>query len=149
MTRSKFTYRIARRAGNQGARPPVGRQAGVEKYATGCGSSSLLTTTPGTTRNTQECVAQNPPQPKKTDVNDLISKNVKTFNNIKIATLNMQTLQCDIKLSTTIHSASELDLDIFALQEVRRKGQGEIEFENESIKGWRMVWYGYVVIIGT
>ena len=35
MPTSKFPYRIARRAGYQGPRPPVGGQAGVEKYATG------------------------------------------------------------------------------------------------------------------
>ena len=41
MTKSKVTYRITCGTGNQGAPPPVGSQAGVEKYATGSGTVSM------------------------------------------------------------------------------------------------------------
>ena len=34
-------YRHVRRAGQQGTRPPVFSQAGVEKYVTGCGNLSM------------------------------------------------------------------------------------------------------------
>ena len=41
---AKATYYIARRVGQQGARTPVGSQAGIDKYATG--SSNLVPTIP-------------------------------------------------------------------------------------------------------
>ena len=34
-------YRHVRRAGQQGARPPILSQAGVEKYDIGCGNLSM------------------------------------------------------------------------------------------------------------
>ena len=41
MSGKSTEYRHVRRAGQQGTRPPVLSQAGVEKYATGCGNLSL------------------------------------------------------------------------------------------------------------
>ena len=41
MSAESTGYRHVRRAGQQGARPPVLSQAGVEKYATGCGNLSM------------------------------------------------------------------------------------------------------------
>ena len=42
MTSKKSSYRITRRAGEQGVRPSVLNEAGVEKYATNCRISNLL-----------------------------------------------------------------------------------------------------------
>ena len=42
ITPNQTTYRISRRAGNQGPRPPVTNQAGIEKYATGWNKERLL-----------------------------------------------------------------------------------------------------------
>ena len=66
-----------------------------------------------------------------------------TFENIKIATLNVRTLLCDIKLANSVLAAKKLNVDILALQEVRRKGDGLFEFNEESLKGWKFVWFGY------
>ena len=41
MSDKSTEYRHVRHAGQQGTRPPVLSQAGVEKYATGCGTLSM------------------------------------------------------------------------------------------------------------
>ena len=41
-TPNQTSYRITRRAGHQGVRPPVLNQAGIEKYATGSNQSSMM-----------------------------------------------------------------------------------------------------------
>ena len=42
ITSKQISYRITRRAGEQGVRPSVGNEAGVEKYATSCRNGNLL-----------------------------------------------------------------------------------------------------------
>ena len=42
MTRSRVTYRIARRAGKQGAHPPIDNRVGIEKDATSCNTNNHL-----------------------------------------------------------------------------------------------------------
>ena len=66
-----------------------------------------------------------------------------TFTDIKISTLNILTLTCDVKLANTIQNAQRLNLDVLALQEVRRIGSGSMEFESDSLKGWQFVWSGF------
>ena len=68
-----------------------------------------------------------------------------TNHNIRISTLNIQTLQCDMKLAGVVKSAQSLGIDILALQEVRRRGAGVSEFDDESIKGWQLVWSGFKI----
>ena len=137
MSSQRISYRLARRAGEQGARPSVRRQAEVEKYATGCDRLSLSskntimsheTTSSDRSFSIKSCSKQN--------------KAVK-YVNINISTLNIRTLSCDIKLANSIQEAKKLNLDILALQEVRRCGSGTIGFDCESLLGWQFVWSGY------
>ena len=65
------------------------------------------------------------------------------YEDINIATMNIRTLLCDVKFPNAIQEAKNLDLDILALQEVRRNGTGYLELESEGIEGWQFVWSGY------
>ena len=65
------------------------------------------------------------------------------YKNINIATINIRTLLCDIKFANTIQEAKKLNLDVLALQEVRRNGTGSMELDNEGVKGWQFVWSGF------
>ena len=65
------------------------------------------------------------------------------FENINIATQNIRTLSCDVKLANSILEAKILHLDVLALQEVRRHGTGTVEFDSGDIKGWQFVWSGF------
>ena len=103
--------RIVRRADQQGTRPSVVCQAEVEKYATGCDGLSPSTTTSGYKNS--------------------------LMKNIRIATINLRTLQDDIKLATVIKATSNLGIAVLAIQELRRTSSGLITSEDESIKGWR------------
>ena len=65
------------------------------------------------------------------------------FENINIATLNINTLSNDIKLANSVQEAKNLGIDILALQETRRVGKGTLEFDNGDINGWKFVWSGF------
>ena len=116
-------YQNIRRLGNQGTCPSVDSRAEVKKYATGCGSLSL---------------------PTKTSETRIVPKIEieKIINKIRIATINVRTLQDDVKLAMIVKATSKLDIDIIALQETRRTGYGEITFEDDSIKGWQLIFSG-------
>ena len=121
-TTKRTGYRLVRRAGDQGTRPSVVSQAGVDKFATGCDSLSLSTITSGY-KNTKESVK------------------FKT----KTLRIKVRTLQEDIKLATIIKVTESLNIDVLALQEVRRTGSDCLEFDDESLKGWQFAWSGYNV----
>lgn len=121
------SYSIVRRTGQQGMRPSVTGQAGVEKCATDCDSLSLSTITSGTITH------------MKTANNKVNIKPPTRCNNIRIATINVRTLQDDIKLATILKTASDLDLDISTMQEVTRTSLGLLTFDNASLKGWKLV----------
>ena len=76
------------RAGQQVTRPPVLSQAGVEKYATGCGKMSLP--------------SEHPYRQFKTQNNHNKNCQIKTIvrtNKFSIGTINVQTAKEEIKLS--------------------------------------------------
>ena len=62
---------------------------------------------------------------------------------IRIATINVRTLQDEIKLATTVKAAQKLEFDILALQETRIISNGLVVFDDESIKGWQLVYSGH------
>ena len=68
-------------------------------------------------------------------------KNI-NFNTINIATQNVCTLSCDIKLVNSIQEAKNLNIDILALQETRRPGSGHNILDTESLAGWQFIWSG-------
>ena len=63
---------------------------------------------------------------------------------IKVATINVQTLKEDMKLARVVKAAKKCNIDILALQEVRRNGRsGILTLEDESIRGWQIAWSGH------
>ena len=64
-------------------------------------------------------------------------------NNIRIATINVRTLQDDMKLASIIKSAHRLGIDILSMQEVRRTGNGVFMFMIYHWKGWQLIWSGH------
>ena len=130
----KRKCRIVRRADYHGTRPSVTiSQAEVEKYVTGCDSLSLSTTTTGTRNQISSENIQNQMERLK----------VRNYNNIRIATINVRTLREDMKLAMVVKDAIYLNIDILAIQEVRRTSSGFIIFEDDSLKGWQWVWSGH------
>ena len=65
------------------------------------------------------------------------------YKNIRVATINVRTLQDDIKLATCIQTARDCKIDITAMQEVRRTGSGCMTFDDESLKNWQFIWGGH------
>ena len=108
-------------------------QAEVEKYATGCDGLSPSTTTPGY----KDSLVNGPNR------EDTSTEGRNRKKNIRIATINIRTLQDDIKLATVIKATSKLGIDILAIQESRRTSSGIVTFEDESIEGWQLVWSGH------
>ena len=66
----------------------------------------------------------------------------RNFHNIRIATFNIRTLQEDIKLALVVKAAIDLEIDILAIQEVRRTSSGFYVFDDDSLKGWQWIWSG-------
>ena len=124
---------IVRRVDHQGTRPSVDSQAEVEKYVSGCDGLSPSTKPNGTKNQSRDCL------PKKQ------RRKRACMNNIRVATINVRTLQDDVKLATAIQAAEKNQIDILALQEVRRTGFESTTFDDDSIKGWQMTWSGHKV----
>ena len=108
---------IVRRVDQQGTRPSVLCQAEVKKCATGCDGLSPFTSINCTTI-----------QHKSTKSQSKLS-----YSDIKIATINVQTLQDDMKLISVIQAAEKCNIDVLAMQETRRTGVDWTEFQDESI----------------
>ena len=141
--RNETTYRIVRRAGQQGMRLPVVSHAGIDKYATGSDSLSPSSITSGD-KNLTDSGKENSKMKLAINSKDFENNNERTYiNGIRVATINVRTVQDDFKLATVIKETSKLGIDILALQEVRRVGFGYAIFDDDSIKGWRFIWNGY------
>ena len=137
MTTLRNPCRIVRRADQQGTRPSVSIcQAEVEKYATGSDGLSPSSIPSG---NKNSKVVSNRNRKSRNNA----KTGSKSRNKIRIATINVRTLQEDIKLATAINNTQTLGIDILALQEVRRTSIGMVSFEDDSIKGWQLVWSGH------
>ena len=99
--------RIDRRADYQGSRPSAAYQAEVGK--TGCSGLSPLTRS-GT----------------KTDVPSVKSLCKLSYSNIKVATINVRTLQDDMKLFAVVEAAKKCKINVLTMQR-------DIEFDDEPI----------------
>ncbi len=71
------------------------------------------------------------------------SKKMSSTANIRIATVNVRTCQDDLKLAEVVKAASQLKIDVLAMQEVRRIHSGQITFGDKSINGWQQIWSGH------
>ena len=116
--------RIDRRADYQGSHPSAACQAEVEKF-TGCDGLSPSTRNGTRTRR------------RSTKSHSKLS-----YSEIKIATINVRTLGDDMKLTSVIQAAEKCKIDVLAMQETRRTGCDWTAFQDESIRGWKMVWTG-------
>ena len=104
-------------------------------HETGCDSLSLSSNNIKSHETTSS-------DPRFSSKNNKIKTDV-NFTDINISTLNINTLTCDIKLANTIQNAKRLNIDVLALQEVRRVGADSMVFSSESLEGWQFVWCGY------
>ena len=127
MSRRNISYRIDRHAGNQGSRPPVGCQAGVEKYVTGSGNVSIPS-------KDQERHNKSINHKKK-------EKQIGT--KFRIGTINVRTAREEIKLTEYVTHAKNIKQDVCCFQETRRTGNGEIEYDDEILKGWKVFYSGF------
>ena len=125
-------YRHVRRAGQQGTRPPVLSQAGVEKYATGCGNLSMPSIHLDRLNTTQN-------QIKKNAKIKTVIKN-KQFS---IGTINLRTAKEELKLAEYVMHVKNNKNDICLFQETHKTGNGGIDFEDPVLKGWRVIYSGF------
>ena len=105
MSTSQFPYRIGRRAGYQGPRPPVGGQAGVEKYATGHHYSEVASS--GWSGKSKR----------------LQTPNHQVHHNIFIGFINTTTLKDPMKLAQCISHCKFLKHHITFIQETHIFGK--------------------------
>ena len=119
--------RLDRRPEQKGSRHPVSSQAGLEKFATGCDGLSPSTIN-GTRRSTEK---------------ETLKKIGRTTRSIKLATINVRTCQDDMKLAEIVKTASQLKLDVLAMQETRRTSSGMCTLVDKSINGWQLIWSGH------
>ena len=89
----------------------------------GCDGLSPSTSLNGTRKSTD----------KKT------SKKMSSTPNIRIATINVRTCQGNLKLAQVVKAASQLNIDILAIQEARRLYHGYVTLNDKSIFGWLLV----------
>ena len=125
-------YRHVRRAGQQGTRPPVLSQAGVEKYATGCGNLSMPSIHLDRLNKTQNQIKEN------TKIRTVI--NNKQFS---IGTINLQTAKEELKLAEYVMHVKNNKNDICLFQETHKTGNDVIDFEDPVLKGWRVIYSGF------
>ena len=124
MSSNRKRYHIVRRVGHQGTRHSVTSQTEVAKYATGCDGLSPSSIIPGT-RNQILTVNNNKNKKNGNNSNsDNSNRKKHNINKIRISTVNVRTLQDDMKLATAIKSVEHLGMDILAMQEVRRNSTG-------------------------
>ena len=123
------SYRIVRRAGDQGARPPVAHQAGVGKSATGKERYS---------QPLHLSVVRAPkvdPQPtnkkKKRNVSTEESTS-KQYSYWKLGTINVLTASDDLLLHECLRQCTRANLDICCFQEFRRLGNDSVKVELTS-----------------
>ena len=67
----------------------------------------------------------------------------RTTRSIKLATINVRTCQDDMKLAEIVKTASQLKLDVLAMQETRRTSSGMCTLVDKSINGWQLIWSGH------
>ena len=81
---------------------------------------------------------------KKMEAGNTRKKKEDKYVNIRIATINVRTCQDDMKLADIVKAASDLNLDVLAIQEARRLGKGDdFTFGDGSLSGWQLTWSGH------
>ena len=119
MSTQKIPYRITRRAGYQGLRPPVGSQAGVEKYVTGHHYSEVASS--GWSSHKRHRTRK------------------KHLYDISIGSINTTTMKDPLKLAQCIHQCKTLNHHITFFQETHITGHSTTVFDDEVLKGWTFI----------
>jgi hypothetical protein len=139
------SYRIVRRVGDQGARPPVVHQAGVGKLATGKERSSQPPHHSNVER-TQEIDSR--PTSEVSRINTKVSSS-KKYCYWKVGTINVLTASDDLLLYECLRQATRANLDICCFQEFRRLGNDSITIsvtpddEKSKTTEWNVWWTGH------
>ena len=119
----QIPYRITRRAGYQGLRPPARSQAGVEKYVTGHHYSEVDSSGWSGTKSS------------RTRFN-----NTKHHHKICIGSINTTTIKDSMKLAQCVSHCKFLKHSITFMQETHIFGNKKITFENdEELSGWTFI----------
>ncbi len=132
-TSTKPPYCIGRRAGKKGPRPPVGGQAGVEKYATGHHYSEV---TSSGWPNSKRYQTQNNNNNNNYNKNN---KNNTYYHSTCIGSINTTTLKDPMKLALCISQCKFLKNYITFLQETHIIGNKTTIFEDDELKGWTFI----------
>ena len=61
----------------------------------------------------------------------------------RFGTINLQTSKDEVKLAEYILHVKNIKHDVCLFQETHMTGQGEIEFEDPVLKGWRFIYSGF------
>ena len=122
MSTKQIPYRIARCVGYQGPRPPVGSQAGVEKYVTGHHYSEVDSSGWSGTKSSRTRFT-----------------NTEHHHKIFIGSINTTTLKDPMKLAQCVSHCKFLKHSITFMQETHIL-EKPIKFENdEELSGWRFI----------
>ena len=122
---SRLSYRIDRRAGQQGSRPSVRGQAEVEKYVTGHHYSEV--TSSGWLKSKRH----------RTRTNNQTSY----YHHISIGSINTRTMKESIKLAQCISQCKFLKHDITFIQETHRVEHNTSVFDKDDkeLDGWTFI----------
>ena len=143
MQPEKTSYRIVRRAGYQGARPPVVCQAGVEKLTTG---KERYSQPPHHSSVERALKIDSRLTRKKESKRNVSSSTPKQYCSWKVGTINVLTASDDLLLHECVRQTSRANLDICCFQEFRRLGLDSITIpiendDNETT--WNIWWTGH------
>lgn len=120
MSSSKLTYRIDRRAGQQGSRPSVRGQAEVEKFVTGRHYSEVTSSGWSTNKRYR-------------------TQTTKHHHNICIGSINTTTMKDPLKLAQCISQCKFLKHDITFMQETHITGHNTTIFNDAELNGWTFI----------
>lgn len=81
----------------------------------------------------------NKPHPRK---HHGANNNNKEYHHIHFGSINVRTAKCEMKLAEHVMHIKSLKHDICCIQETHIVGQGEVEFKDPDLKGWRIIYSG-------
>jgi hypothetical protein len=64
------------------------------------------------------------------------------YHKFRLGTINVRTCRCESKLADCVTHCKRLGHNITCMQEVRQRGEGEISFDDDILKGWNLVYNG-------
>ena len=71
------------------------------------------------------------------------NRKILQYTKLRIGTINLQTGKDELKFVECVLNAKHLNHDVCFFQETHRTGSGEIKFDDEMLKGWRVIYSGF------